>query len=246
MRSALAAVLLAAAIPAQATAAPGNAARGAIATTKDGLTLPAGEFTVPDLIDAVATFLCRNYLYDFDVAGKARGFALQRGIALDALGAEEFLHALLAARDLTVLPIDEARGIFQVVSLLPNQRSVPVASVPWRTPDEILRRPRFRELVMTAVELEHADAMHLANALRAQFSLQGNWQPGVPTASAASQRLLILHGYRDQLAPLIVMLRQLDRLMAPATPPPIDPLLQRLQALEQEVAALRAELAARR
>jgi len=239
--TALALALLAAAIPAQQTIAPGTPDHSAIAATKDGLSLPAGEFSVTDLIDAVAQFLCRNYLYDFDAAGKMRGFTLQRPLSLDALGAEELLYALLASRDLTALPIDEARGVYQVVPLSPNQRSSPLVNVPWRTPDEVLRRPRFRELVMTAVELQNVDAQQLAGALRAQFSLQGTWQPGMPAASAANPRLLLLHGWRDQLAPLIVMVQKLDKLLAPP-PPANDTVLQRLQVLEQEVAALRAEL----
>src|SRR5204863_9513903 len=144
----------------------------------------------------------------FDVASRTRGFTLQRALAVDALGAEELLHALLASRDLAALPIDEARGVWQVVSLLPGQGTTPIANVPWRTPEEVLRRPRLRELVMTVVELQHADAQQVAAALQVQFSLQGCWQPGVPTASAANPRLLRLHGFGDLLAPLIAIVQR--------------------------------------
>lgn len=224
-----------------------SATHGPILANKDGLTLPAGEFTTLDLIDAVAGYLCRNYLYDHTEIEKVDGFSLQRTIAVDALGSEELLYALLAARNLAVLPIDELRGIFQIVSLSQPPRSTPMPSVPWRTPEEILLRPRLRELVMTAVVLQHADATQLANSLRAQFSFQGMWQPGIPTAAASSPRTLLLHGYRDQVAATLQVVRVIDRQSAPNAPTPAgqDPVLARIESLEREVAALRAELARR-
>ncbi len=226
----------------QQVVVPSNLTRNAVLATKDGLTLPAGDFTVADLLDATAGYLCRNYLYDLETIEQVAGFTLQRSIALDALGSEEMLYALLAARGLVALPIDELRGVFQIVSLAPSARALPIVNVPWRTPDEILRRPRLRELVLTAITVQHADAVQLTNALRAQFSLQGMWQPGMPTASASGSGTLLLHGYRDQIAPLLLLVQQVDRLSAPASAPPTpnDAVLKRLEALEREVAALRA------
>lgn len=244
MRGVLAGLLLAATAAAQQPIVAASSQHGPIVATKDGLTLPAGEFSVADLIDAVAGFLCRNYLYDHAEVAKAQGFTLQRRIGLDALGSEDLLYALLAARNLTALPVDELRGVFQIVSLSPDQRSTPLATVPWRTPQEILLRPRLRELVLTAVVLHHADAGQLANSLRAQFSFQGMWQPGIPTATASGPRTLLLHGYRDHVAATIQMVQLVDRQVGESQPAH-DPVLTRLAALEHEVAALRAELAQR-
>jgi hypothetical protein len=239
-------VLLALTVPglAQQVVAPGTATRSAIVAAKDGLTLPAGEFTVAELIDAVAAYLCRNYVYDQAVVDGARGFTLQRSLALDALGSEEMLYSLLAARNLAAVPIDELRGVFQVISLAGNPpQPGPIAATPWRSPEEILQRPRLRELVMTAVDLRHADAQLIAQALRNQFSMFGQWQPGVMTACASGRHTLLLHGYRDQLAQTILLARQLDRLQADETPVSTE-VQRRLDALEREVAALRAELKA--
>lgn len=242
----------AAGVVAQQIVTPATASRDAVRATKDGLTLPAGEFEVVDLVHAVARFLCRNYLFDDADLDKVPGFTLQRSIALDALGSEEMLYALLAARGLAALPVDELRGVFQIIPLASDRRTLPVTNVPWRTPDEILRRPRLRELVMTAVALRHADAHELANALRAQFSLQGTWQPGVPTAAPLDDDHLLLHGYRDQIAPLLLILHRIDLASEPlpapvpraptatAVPAPdVAAMLRRLTALEQEVALLR-------
>jgi len=232
---------LAATGPCQQVLAPTAGAHGAILATKDGLLLPAGELTVAEVIDATARFLCRNYLFDLAMVETVPGFTLQRQLALDAIGSEEILAALLASRGLAALPIDELRGVYEVVSLTDPDRPA-LATVPWRSSDDVLRRPRLRELVMTAVELQHADAMQIANALRIQYALQGSWRPGMPTASAAGPHLLLLHGYRDQVAAAILAALQFDRLVTPRT---TDDLPQRLERLEAEVAELRRALAAR-
>lgn len=255
--------LLLAAAPAQQLVTPASATRGAVLATKDGLVLPAGDFAVADLIAACAGYLCRNYLVDDEAIAKVPGFTLQRALSLDALGSEEMLYALLAARGLVALPIDELRGVYQVVPLAPERRTLPVTNVPWRTPEEILRRPRLRELVMTVFPLQHTTAAPVAEALRGLYAVQGMWQPGVPTAAASGPNILMLHGYRDQIAPLLLLVAQLDRASAPfpppapSTPPAVvaengnpgttdEALLRRIEGLERELAALRVELRARR
>lgn len=226
---------------AQQIVVPASISRGAVQATKDGLVLPAGEFTVAELIDAVATFLCRNYLFDAGAVLRAQGFTLQRSIALDALGSEEMLYALLSTRDFAVLPLDELRGLYQIVSLAADQRRNDVlVSTPWRSNDEILRRPHLREIVVTAVDLERADAQGLANLLRGAFAVQGPWRPGGLIASASDRRFLMLHGYREIVAQAITFARQFDRL---AEPPAQEPLLQRLLSLEREVTELKRLLA---
>ena len=243
-RLALATLLLAASAFAQQTVTAPNDRHGAILATKDGLVLPAGEFTAVELIDAVAVFLCRNYLYDHTAVARAGSFTLHKSLALDAIGAEELLHALLATRDLASLPLDEPRGVHEIVSIGTNNHAAvaPATRAPWRTPEEILGRPRFHDLAMTAVELHNADAVALAHGLRAHFTPIGAWRPGTLTACASGPRLLLLHGYRDQLAPVILLVRQIDKA---TEPPPDSAIAARVAALEREVADLRALLAAR-
>lgn len=229
-------LLLAALLPAQQVLVPAAAAHGSITATKDGLVLPAGEFTVVELIEATAAFLCRNYLYDQGDVSRRGGFALQRAIALDAPGSEELLCALLATRNLAALPLDELRGVYQVVALDADPRLLAV--LPWRTPEEILRRPRLRDPVVTAFEVRHVDARQLAQAFR-QHALQ---QPGSPpplfTAFAADEHLLLLRGYRDQLAQAIQLVQQLEHAHVP-TVGAHSPLQRRVEELEREVAELK-------
>jgi hypothetical protein len=239
-RLAVVMALAASTAAAQQIVVPASLSRAAVQATKDGLVLPAGEFTVAELIDAVSTFLCRNYLFDGTEILHAQGFSLQRPIALDALGSEEMLYALLSTRDFAVLPLDEQRGIYQIVSLDPGQRRNDVlVSTPWRSNEEILRRPHLREIVVTAVDLERADAVTLANTLRGACAALGPWRPGGLIASASDRRWLMLHGYREVVAQAITFARQFDRLC----PPPVqDPLLLRVQQLEREVAELKSLL----
>lgn len=238
MRSLLppAALLVAALLPAQQVIAPAAATHGSITATKDGLVLPAGEFTVVELIEATAAFLCRNYLYDQADVSRRGGFALQRAIALDAPGSEELLCALLATRDLAALPLDELRGVYQVVALDADPRILAV--LPWRTPDEILRRPRLRDPVVTAFEVRHVDARRLAQAFQQHAMQQHGSAPPLFAAFAADEHLLLLRGYRDQLAQAIQLVQQLERAHTPANGPH-SPLQRRVDALEREVALLK-------
>lgn len=235
---ALLAGITAASLPAQQIVSPATAARGAVIASKDGLVLPAGEFTVSELIDATATYLCRNFLYDPNAVLRAKGFGLQRPLALDALGAEEMLYALLASRDFAVLPLDEARGVYQIVLLEQNQPGATVfASTPWRTTEEILRRPQLREIVFTTIELQNADAQQFVNLLRNTLSF-GGWRPGCLVASASERRTVVLHGYRDQVANAIALAARIDQLSRPALSASEEMLL-RVRQLEQEVATLK-------
>lgn len=248
MRAALLLALLAAPTVAQQVLSPATPAHGVVAAGKAGLQLPAGEFTVQELIDATAAYLCRNYVYDAWAVQRAPSFTLQRPLALDALGAEELLYALLSTRDFAVLPIDEPRGIYQIALLDPNQpRAAVLVSTPWRSQEDVLLRPQLREIVFTAIELQHTDAQLLATLLRNGFQT-GTWRPGVLLPTAVERRTLLLHGYRDQVAQAIVLAQRFDQLhRSPLSSEHLAASLQqRLLRLEQEVAELRRELAARR
>lgn len=245
MRLALTLCLFAAVISAQSVEVDtGKITRhGDILTNKRGLTLPAGEFTIGEMINAVAAYLCRNYIYDQAVINQRQPLRLQREVSLDALGSEEVLYALLAARNLAALPLDEVRGIYHIVPL-DQSHAHPMATIPWRRPQDLVRRPNFREIVMTSLTLKHLDAQHVANMLRSHFSMLRTWQPGAPTVTFLSNRAIMLHGYADQLAQVIAELAELDHMAKPlAAPRPSNAaLLKRLETLEREVQDLRKQL----
>ena len=231
---------------------PGTQRHGDVVAGPHGLTLPAGEFTIAEMLDAAAGYLCRNFVYDASEVIGCEPFRLQRSLSLDALGTEEVLHALLSARNLAMLPLDPTRGLYYVVPLDSEPRSEPMAQIMWRRPADLLARPHLRELTMTAVHVDHLDARLLANALRNHFAMQRTWRPGSPTVTCAGPQSLLLHGYGDQLAQIITALRELDRQAAPR-PASDDPtlqqlleanrqLLRRVETLEQELQSLRRQL----
>ncbi|MCK5944504.1 MAG: hypothetical protein KAI24_21125, partial [Planctomycetes bacterium] len=119
-------------------------------------------------------------------------------------------------------------------------------AIPWRRPQDLLRRPRYRELVMTSLAVQHVDAATVADSLRSHFAMQRQWQPGAPTVTFVGERSLILHGYGDQIAQTIQAVRELDRLAAPpvVATDTAAAMLLRLEALEREVRELRRALAA--
>ena len=217
---------------------------GDIVTSKRGLTLPAGAFTIGEMIDAVAHYLCRNYVYDPNIINQCEPLVLQRALALDALGSEEVLYALLSARNLVALPLDELRGVFQVVPFDPMHGSHPMATIPWRRQQDLQLRPHFREMVMTSLTLKHLDGEQVANALRNHFSMLRTFQPGAPIVTFLGNRALVLHGYADQLAQVVQALSELDRMAAPfkESAPSDAMLLLRLEVLEREVRDLRQQL----
>ena len=246
MRLVLTLCLFAAATSAQSVEVRNEAItrHGDIVTGKRGLTLPAGEFTIAEMIDAVAGYLCRNYIYDATIIHERAPLVLQRALALDALGSEEVLYALLATRNLVALPIDGVRGVYQIVPLDEHHNSHPMATIPWRRPQDLVLRPHFREMVMTSLALQHLDARLVANALREHFSMLRTWQPGAPIVTFLGEHAIMLHGYADQLTQVVQALNELDRMAAPSKVPASElaTLQQRLAALEQEVRALKQQL----
>ncbi|MFO1076196.1 MAG: hypothetical protein U1E73_00555 [Planctomycetota bacterium] len=228
-------------------AAPAQQARsqhGPIRFDSSGLVLPAGEFTVVELVEATAAYLCRNYLYDLPVLERAGGFTLQRQLAVDAPGSEELLYALLSTRDLAVFPVDEVRGLFAVVPLngqaQQNQGSPMLLGItPWRSREDILRRPNLREIVYTGITVANTDARSLAGMFA--MALPTGWQPGRLYACAREERFLVLYGYRDQVAQAIRTAEALDRPTGRTT----EDLRQRLERLERELAEVRALLEAK-
>lgn len=236
-RIAAAALMLATLAAGQQTIAPQNPAHGEIRADKDGLVLPAGEFTVGELIEATASYLCRNYLYDYAEVERAGTFVLQRAIAVDALGSEELLYSLLSTRNFAVLPVDELRGVYGIVLLdAPHPGSSPTPSLPspWRAAEDVLRRPNLREIAYSHIVLDRADAREVANMLRSMRS-SNPYRPGQLLVAATNERFLMLHGYRDQVAGAIRLARQLDRI---AKPPADRSLLDRIAELERRIAEL--------
>lgn len=208
----------------------------------NGMTLPAGEITANDLIDAAAKFLGRNILWSPQELGNTPTFGLQRPLAVDARGCEEVLCQLLATRNLIVLPIDEQKNLYEVVSLQgPRQRDIPAAAV-WRTPDELLQREQLKQLVISIVPLKHINAQIATNALRPFFGMSGqNSAASLIIGNVGTNEAVLLQGFADQVADAIRLLRESDKPMAERSPEMFQ-LDQAIKTANQQIVELQAQI----
>jgi len=209
---------------------------GVIETGGNGFALPAGQFTVSELIDAAAQYLGRNILWndvELQTAFAGQYLVLQKKIVVDAIGCEELLYGLLFTKALTIVPVDEQRGCYEVVAMSgPRARDL-YSRAPVRTREQVLRRPAFRELCCLTITLEHLDAGIACNALRPFLATNSNTTLALWMGTAGNQRTIMLTGFGDQVAAALRLLQEADR------PQPAElELAATLQRLQGELAKL--------
>ena len=202
--------------------------------------LEAGDVRLNELIDLAAAFLGRNIIVseaELATAGAGSGIKLQQRIETDAAGCEELLANLLYARGFALVPLDESKGVFEVVSLTgPRNREIANRAVT-RTVDEVMARPQLRVFVTTVMPLKHINATIATNALRPFFQSAHGSHSGLTPGNVGNASAMILSGFQDQVAAAVRMLRAAD------VPPSPEQLGQEL-ALHQQVQALQARVEA--
>jgi uncharacterized coiled-coil protein SlyX len=120
------------------------------------------------------------------------------------------LYSLLYQKGFVVLPLNADKQIFEVVSMSgPRGREV-MTRAPWRTPDEIMKRPSFKEYVVTTLPLQNINATIATNALRPFFAANGQSSAGLVIGNVGSNTAMLLQGFRDQIAAAIRILRECD------------------------------------
>lgn len=209
----------------------------------NGFTLPEGEVTVSELIDAAARYLGRNILWssqELQAVGGDSSFYLQKQIAVDAIGCEELLYSLLLTKGLTVVPIDEQRGFFEVIAVYgPRSREIQSHAVS-RTAEAVLRRPNFKEYVLVSVPLQHINAQMATNALRPFFMANNQGNTSMTVGNLGNAGSILLMGFGHQVAAAIKMLQECD---TPQPPDAQDQAVQtQLQSLAEQLARLQAKV----
>jgi hypothetical protein len=210
----------------------------------NGFTLPEGEVTVTELIDAAARFLGRNILWnsqELQAVGGDSSFYLQKTTAVDAVGCEELLYSMLFTKGLAVLPVDEPRGFYEVVALNgPRGREVSSRATS-RSVAAVLRRPNFKQYVLVTVPLQHVNAQVASAALRPFFAGSNN-QGGasLTLGNVGNNSSILLMGFGDQVAAAIAMLQECDTPQPPN--PQTQPVQEQLQSLAEQVAKLQAQV----
>jgi len=205
--------------------------------------LEAGDHRTSDLVDKAAQFLGRNILFceqETAQCGPGGGtLRLQQRVEVDATGCEELLCSLLYVRGLALVPIDEARGMWEVLSMAgPRGREVQSRAV-LRTPEDVLARPQLRMFVTTMLLLKNINANIATNALRPFFAQTGNQNgPSLTLGTGGSNNGLVIAGFQDQVAAVIRMIRNLDDGAAKEHAQGDE----RIAELERRIAALEARL----
>ncbi|MFY9341927.1 MAG: hypothetical protein WAT39_05535 [Planctomycetota bacterium] len=221
---ALAAVAIGQADPSR----PGDKA----AAVKAPFVFEAGTVELRTLLQRCGTYLQRNILADdIELTGAyarkqprpQQGVAvetptpvveLQLPVVTDRDGCEELLSSLLWARGLVLVPLDEPKAVYEVLSLNGQRaREIPLRAVQ-RTPEQVLARPTLRQFVTVVYTMKHTNAQYASNALRPFFmSTSGN--PGstnqtLNLGSAGNSASLLLSGPQDLVANALLVLRAAD------------------------------------
>ena len=203
-----------------------------------GFVLEAGEHNLFDLIDRAAEYLGRNILTDPTLmrAAAAPGgdvVAIQKRLEVDALGCEELLSQLLYSKGFALVPLDTSKGLYEVIAMQGPRRAALHTRAIVMTPEQVLRRPNLKMVVLTVVPLEHTQVQVATNSLRPFFAFSGQ-SVGLTIGNVGNNRAILLQGFADQVAAAIRILRSAD------IPPRESELSldRRIQALERRVSEL--------
>lgn len=221
----------------------------------------AGDIGLDQLITRCASYLQRNILFeegDLMRQGgsgrKPRGGAaaaeqapqmltvsLQQPVVTDRDGCEDLLSGFLWSFGLTIVPIDEGKGVYEVISLTGQRaREVSMRAVQ-RTPAQVLARPTQRQWVTVVYTLQHTNAMIATNALRPFFA--GNGGSGgqsLVLGNLGNSAAIVLTGPQDQVASALTLLQRGD---VAESPEAVPELAARVEALAKQNEALQRRLA---
>jgi hypothetical protein len=219
----------------------------------------AGVQELRPLVNRCAAYLQRNILLDPRelqvVQGNARrqggaqapqeaadGLAieLQSPVVTDREACEELLQGLLWTHGLAIVPVDEAKGVYEVLAMGGQRAREITQRAPNKTVAEVLARPRLRSWVTVAMPLQHINATIATNALRPFFASTGNPSQGLTLGNVGNTSTILLCGPQDTVAQAIQLLQASDTAQAEGTAEQ----LTRLEQLAKRVAELESRLTA--
>jgi hypothetical protein len=256
--------LLAAPLAQTDTARPND--KAAPAPAKAPFVFERGPVELRELIERCGSYLQRNILVDDNELApnrpKAQGrlpaaqpaaeaatacVELQMPVVTDRDGCEELLSSLLWTRGLTLVPLDEKKGVYEVLSMNgPRQREVVMRAV-HRTPEQVLARPSLRQFVTVVKELRHTNAQVAVNSLRPFLANINSNAVGLNCGNNGNTTSVLLNGPQDLVANALLLLQTGDVPQPPEQRPELtqrlDTLARQNEQLAQRVAALEAKLA---
>lgn len=174
--------------------------------------LDAGTHEIPALIDRVAEHLQYNILYNQNELGNAGAVRTTRRTEVDRQGCWELFGSLLYHKGLAILPLDPAKGFYEVVGMQgPRAREIATSSM-YVPSDQIEQYANQKATpILTSVALQNINATIATNALRPFFAQSGG--PGMSSLSlgnVGNNSHLLVQGYGPQVAAACRLLRLVD------------------------------------
>lgn len=224
---------------------PAGTVQPAAKVQEQKFVLEPGTIKLTDLIDRSARFLGWNILaqeQELASSGGQSSVQLQNQISVDHDGCLELVTSLLYRSGLALVPLDEGKNLYEVISLMgPRQRDIS-ARAKATTVADILARPNLKIMVTTVVPLQHTNATIATNALRPFFASTGGPSGGSLTlGNVGNNTSLLLSGMQDQVAAALRLIQACD--VAPPADQLPPSLADRVEALERRIAELERKLA---
>ena len=144
------------------------------------------------------------------------------------------MSQLLYSKGFALVPLDMSKGLYEVIHMQGPRRAELQSRAIYMTPEEVLRRPNLKMVVLTAVPLEHIQVQVATNSLRPFFAQAGRAGATLTLGNVGNNRAMLVQGFSDQVATAIRMLRLVDVPNEVRGPT----LATRIQALEKRVAEL--------
>ena len=168
-----------------------------------------------DLVEKMAELLGENHLVDGGWARfeKMRGSGrytvrLHKRIELDAKCCREVIPELLYTLGWILTPVDEARGLFEWININDRRRGDIRARALFLDRDEVFANTRLHRYVITTLKLENVTVEELTPALTT-LAKDNKLLDLMPVAGGTNT--VILSGLGAHVAPMVELLRRLDR-----------------------------------
>lgn len=201
----------------------------ALATAE--LVLEPGAHEVTALIDKVASVLNRNYLVNEQEMGGKPVVRIQTQLALSHDEIEPTLGRLLYSVGFAIVPLDDDKGIAEIIAFNGPRRTEITSRARWLSPEEVLATASRVDFVTTAVSLQHVNANQAASQLR-PFLSSGGGPIGLVVGSL-SEYSVVLQGTRQSVASALRLIMAADEAAAHARERAgIEELVERVQRLE--------------
>ena len=242
------------------TPAAGQTSPTTPAPAKAPFVFEAGLQELRPLVHRCAAYLQRNILLDPRelqlVQGNARRqggaqapqeategltIELQSPVVTDRDGCEELLQGLLWTQGLAIVPLDEAKGVYEVLAMAGQRAREITQRAPNRTVAEVLARPRLRSWVTVAMPLKHINATIATNALRPFFASTSGPSQVLTLGNVGSSSTILMCGPQDTVASAIAVLQAADTDQGQAAAEQntlLERLAKRVAELESRLAAV--------